>query len=144
MRLNPQYDDVSIPDRIISASSYLLPVLDGINYGRFLFFYFPQVAAPILTVLSPILAVYKSSPFVSFGVYLGLVCAVVVAVALAVVSGKSVCYVFSSQSACSSGKDIQYTYYFFMPIHPYLSTFPFVADSGIYCSQLAAIKICTF
>jgi hypothetical protein len=87
-------------DRVLSLSPYLLPILDGVNYGRFLFAYFPavsqsrgssklswgplvhsclddgvgrQVAAPIYAVLNPFLAVYKSSPFASLAIYLALV-----------------------------------------------------------------------
>jgi hypothetical protein len=73
MRLNNRYDDVPVSDRVLSCLPYLLPIADGINYGRFLAFYFPEVASPIYAVLNPFLAIYKSSPFVSLGIYLALI-----------------------------------------------------------------------
>jgi hypothetical protein len=51
----------------------VLPVLDGIMYGRYFLSYVPDLAEPLLEVLGPILSVYKSSPFVSLAVYLGAV-----------------------------------------------------------------------
>lgn len=73
MKLNNGYDDIPISDRVLSTLPYLLPIADGINYGRFLAFYFPQVAAPVYALLNPFLAIYKSSPFASLGIYLALI-----------------------------------------------------------------------
>lgn len=63
-------------ERAISAAPYLLPLLDGIRYGRFLFLQFP-IFSKLLSPLQPLISVYYSVPFASilvfFAVYLGVI-----------------------------------------------------------------------
>merc|ERR1712146_588127 len=66
-------EDLDIRDRLGSALVYLLPVLDGINYGHFLFSYFPEVSRPIFSIINPILAVYKANTFIPLFCYLALI-----------------------------------------------------------------------
>lgn len=35
MRLSPRSEEVPISDRVLSCIPYLLPIADGINYGRY-------------------------------------------------------------------------------------------------------------
>eukprot|EP00246_Nothoceros_aenigmaticus_P001140 TRINITY_DN11504_c0_g2_i1.p1 TRINITY_DN11504_c0_g2~~TRINITY_DN11504_c0_g2_i1.p1 ORF type:complete len:293 (+),score=34.84 TRINITY_DN11504_c0_g2_i1:60-938(+) len=63
-------------ERVLSAVSYFLPLLDGIQYGRYFFQQFP-VAETLFYPLFPILQAYKSIPYsnliVFFTLYLGVV-----------------------------------------------------------------------
>lgn len=66
-------EDLDIRDRVGSALVYVLPVLDGINYGHFLFSYFPEISRPIFSLINPILAVYKANTFIPLFCYLALI-----------------------------------------------------------------------
>ena len=66
-------EDLDIRDRLGSALVYLLPVLDGINYGHFLFSYFPEISRPKFSIINPILAVYKANTFIPLFCYLALI-----------------------------------------------------------------------
>ncbi len=63
-------------DRIIASVPYLLPLLDGLRYGRFFFKEFPQSYA-LLAPLQPLIKVYYTLPFASlvvfFALYYGIV-----------------------------------------------------------------------
>jgi len=63
-------------DRVIAAVPYMLPFLDALSYGRFLFFQYP-VLRQIISPLAPVISLYSSVPFAAllafFGVYLGIV-----------------------------------------------------------------------
>eukprot|EP01025_Chloroclados_australasicus_P017451 TRINITY_DN18910_c0_g1_i2.p2 TRINITY_DN18910_c0_g1~~TRINITY_DN18910_c0_g1_i2.p2 ORF type:complete len:230 (-),score=9.40 TRINITY_DN18910_c0_g1_i2:355-1014(-) len=65
-----------VPERVIAALPYLLPLLDGIRYGRFLFMQYP-VFAKLLAPLTPLIEFYYGFPLGSliifFGLYLGIV-----------------------------------------------------------------------
>ncbi|EFJ17591.1 hypothetical protein SELMODRAFT_68710, partial [Selaginella moellendorffii] len=56
---------VDAVDRLVAAVSYLLPLFDGIQYGRYLFMQFP-VLEQALEPLFPLLRAYKSFPYASF------------------------------------------------------------------------------
>ena len=75
MRLNANQNDESpsLFERAFSATPYLLPVLDSVNYSKFLAFYAPQFFNPVYAALDPLLAVYKSSPFINLAIYLVIV-----------------------------------------------------------------------
>jgi uncharacterized membrane protein len=66
----------SVPDRLIAAVPWLLPLLDAFSYGRFLFYQYP-IAARIVSPLAPLVSLYASVPFAPlvcfFGLYLGVV-----------------------------------------------------------------------
>lgn len=59
-------------ERLLGIAPYLLPLLDGLAFGRYVFAAAPAIAAPILQVLGPIYALYRGIPFVAFGVFLAL------------------------------------------------------------------------
>jgi len=65
----------TVPDRIFACLPYLLPLIDGLAFGRFLFTQFP-VLQLLLIPLSPLMQIY-SLPFASlvifFALYLGVV-----------------------------------------------------------------------
>jgi uncharacterized membrane protein len=55
---------------------YLLPFLDALGYGRFLFFQYPMISRAIAP-LAPLISLYSTVPFAPFvaffAVYLGIV-----------------------------------------------------------------------
>lgn len=65
-----------IADRVVASLPYLLPLFDGIRYGRFFFLEYPAFAK-LLLPLEPLMRVYFSIPFIGliafFGVYGGIV-----------------------------------------------------------------------
>ena len=61
----------SLLERGIAIVPYLLPLMDGVRYGRFFFREFPQVAA-LLAPLNPLLMWYYSVRWASIAVFFGL------------------------------------------------------------------------
>ncbi len=65
----------TVPDRIFASLPYLLPLVDGLMFGKFLFQQFP-VLQLLLIPLAPLMQIY-SLPFASliifFALYLGVV-----------------------------------------------------------------------
>lgn len=65
-----------IPERVLAAVPYLLPFLDSLGYGRFLFFQYP-IITKALAPLAPLISIYSTVPFASFAaffaVYLGII-----------------------------------------------------------------------
>lgn len=59
-------------ERILGIAPYLLPLLDALAFGRYVFAAAPAVTTPILRILGPIYAIYRGIPFVAFGVFLAL------------------------------------------------------------------------
>ncbi|MCO5546961.1 hypothetical protein L7F22_000400 [Adiantum nelumboides] len=64
-------DGVATAEKIAAASAYLLPFLDGVQYGRYFLTQFPQ-AQLAFQPLYPILRIYSSTPFASIAVFFGL------------------------------------------------------------------------
>ena len=66
----------TVPDRIFASLPYLLPLIDGLWFGRFLFTQFP-VLQLLLIPLAPLRQIYDNLPFASliifFALYLGVV-----------------------------------------------------------------------
>lgn len=62
-------------DRLISAASYFFPLINGIQYGRFLLAQYPILAVPLKPIY-PILSLYHSVPYATFvsffALYLGV------------------------------------------------------------------------
>ena len=52
----------SVKDRVVAALPYLLPLFDGLRYGKFLFLQFPVFAA-VLSPFEPLINIYFSVPF---------------------------------------------------------------------------------
>lgn len=65
-----------LPERVLSALPYLLPFLDSLGYGRFLFFQYPMITRAIAP-LAPLISLYSTVPFAPFvaflGVYIGII-----------------------------------------------------------------------
>ncbi|GAB4819498.1 hypothetical protein N2152v2_006544 [Parachlorella kessleri] len=65
-----------ISDRVVGALPYLIPLFDGLRYGRFFLVQFPAVA-DVLAPLNPLIRLYYGFPFagliVFFAVYLGII-----------------------------------------------------------------------
>jgi len=51
-----------VKDRVVAALPYLLPLFDGLRYGKFLFLQFPAFAA-VLSPFEPLINIYFSVPF---------------------------------------------------------------------------------
>lgn len=64
---------VPMTDRVYAVLPYLMPLLDALTYGRFVFAALPAaVSGVILGVLGPLFALYRGTPFVAFGVFLAI------------------------------------------------------------------------
>ncbi|ABG52923.1 conserved hypothetical protein [Trichodesmium erythraeum IMS101] len=61
----------TVQDRIFACLPYLLPLLDGLEYGRYLFQQFPPLKL-ILIPLLPLLQIYQGIPFSGFIIFLAL------------------------------------------------------------------------
>lgn len=66
----------TVSDRIFACLPYLLPLIDGLVFGRFLFEQFP-VLAIILVPLQPLIQIYSGIPFAGFVIFLALYLGVV-------------------------------------------------------------------
>jgi hypothetical protein len=65
----------TVPDRIFASLPYLLPLIDGLVFGRFLFTQFP-VLQLLLIPLAPLMQIYRlplASLIIFFALYLGVV-----------------------------------------------------------------------
>ncbi|MBE9120353.1 hypothetical protein IQ269_05890 [Tychonema sp. LEGE 07199] len=65
----------TVPDRIFASLPYLLPLIDGLGFGRYLFAQFP-VLQLFLIPLTPLLQIYRL-PFASLIIFFALYLAVV-------------------------------------------------------------------
>lgn len=65
-----------IADRVVSSIPYLIPLFDGLRYGKFFFLEYPSFAK-VLLPLEPLMRIYFSIPFIGliafFAVYLGII-----------------------------------------------------------------------
>ncbi|MGD1700443.1 Tic20 family protein [Dapis sp. BLCC M229] len=61
----------TVQDRIFACLPYLLPLLDGLVYGRYLFQQFPPLQL-ILIPLAPLLQIYRGIPFLGLIVFFAL------------------------------------------------------------------------
>ncbi len=61
----------TVKDRILACLPYLLPVVEGLAFGSFLFGEFPPLRV-ILIPLSPVLAIYGSIPFAGLIIFFAL------------------------------------------------------------------------
>jgi hypothetical protein len=65
----------TVPDRIFASLPYLLPLIDALSFGRFLFTQFP-VLQLLLIPLAPLMELYRlpfASLIIFFALYLGVV-----------------------------------------------------------------------
>lgn len=60
-------------ERVLSSLPYLLPLLDGLSFGRYVIAAAPAaLTTPALKILGPLYVIYRGIPFVGFAVFLGL------------------------------------------------------------------------
>lgn len=62
----------TVSDRIFACLPYLLPLIEGLVFGRFLFREFPVLQSVIFVPLQPILLLYASIPFASMIIFFAL------------------------------------------------------------------------
>ena len=66
----------TVPERIFACLPYLLPLIDGLQFGQFLFRQFPVLGLFFVPIV-PVLKIYQTVPFagliIFFGLYLGVV-----------------------------------------------------------------------
>ncbi len=67
----------TVPDRIFACLPYLLPLIDGLEFGQFLFRQFPILKQVILQPLIPLLLIYKGIPFAGLVIFFALYLVVV-------------------------------------------------------------------
>eukprot|EP00882_Tetradesmus_deserticola_P016160 GHRQ01017239.1.p1 GENE.GHRQ01017239.1~~GHRQ01017239.1.p1 ORF type:complete len:215 (+),score=60.66 GHRQ01017239.1:193-837(+) len=60
-----------VPERGIAALTYLLPLLDALPYGRYVFMQFPFIARA-MAPLAPVAYIYNSVPFLPFLLFIGV------------------------------------------------------------------------
>ncbi|PXF44195.1 Protein TIC 20-II, chloroplastic [Gracilariopsis chorda] len=62
----------SIPpqDRILSILPYLIPLLDSLTFGKYVFQKVPLLSQILLVPLLPLYNIYRGIPFLAFGVFL--------------------------------------------------------------------------
>lgn len=65
-------NEVQGTDRILSSLPYLLPLMDGDRYGRFLFAILPPLGLADALLLGPFKMVYYSIPFAQLGTFIAL------------------------------------------------------------------------
>lgn len=61
-----------ISDRVLSTLPYLIPLMDSLTFGRFVFTKVPIVGQLLLPPLIPLYSIYRGIPFLAFGVFLAL------------------------------------------------------------------------
>lgn len=59
-------------DRIVSCLPYLLPVLDGDKFGRYIYARVPPLGFADAILLGPLKIAYNSIPFLGFGIFIAL------------------------------------------------------------------------
>ncbi|WP_017719491.1 Tic20 family protein [Kamptonema formosum] len=66
----------TVSDRIFASLPYLLPLIDGLDFGRFLFDQFPGLQLVFMPLL-PLIQIYSGIPFAGFIIFLALYLGVV-------------------------------------------------------------------
>ena len=64
--------EIEGPDRVLSCLPYLIPLLDGERYGRFLFYAIPALGQVDFLLLGPFKAIYSSIPFAQIIAFVAL------------------------------------------------------------------------
>lgn len=72
MSSNSNNSEIEGPDRVLSCLPYLIPLLDGERYGRFLFYAVPALGQVDFLLLGPFKLIYSSIPFAQFIAFIAL------------------------------------------------------------------------
>lgn len=59
-------------ERVLSILPYLIPLLDSLSFGKYVFTKVPILGQFLLTPLLPLYSVYRGIPFLAFGVFIAL------------------------------------------------------------------------
>ncbi|KAL7542985.1 hypothetical protein ACHAXR_013286 [Thalassiosira sp. AJA248-18] len=70
--LKASSSDIDGPDRALSCLPYLIPLIDGDRYGRFLFYTVPALGMADSLLLGPFKSIYYSIPFGQLIFFIGL------------------------------------------------------------------------
>ena len=62
---------ITVRDRIFACLPYLLPLIDGLMFGRYLFNQFPALQA-LFVPLAPVLLIYSTIPFAGLIIFFAL------------------------------------------------------------------------
>uniref|UniRef100_A0A7R9VIB5 Protein TIC 20 n=1 Tax=Chlamydomonas euryale TaxID=1486919 RepID=A0A7R9VIB5_9CHLO len=65
-----------VGDRVAATVPYILPMLDGVSFGKFLFMSYPPLARA-LSPLAPLSVLYNSVPFLPLIIFIGVYAGVV-------------------------------------------------------------------
>mmetsp|Transcript_18220 Transcript_18220/g.29641 ORF Transcript_18220/g.29641 Transcript_18220/m.29641 type:complete len:220 (-) Transcript_18220:446-1105(-) len=72
MSSNSNNSEIEGPDRVLACLPYLIPLLDGDRYGRFLFYAVPALGQVDFLLLGPFKALYSSIPFAQIIAFVAL------------------------------------------------------------------------
>lgn len=61
-----------VPERLLSILPYLIPLLDSLSFGKYVFAKVPLLGNVLLAPLFPLYSIYRGVPFFAFGVFLAL------------------------------------------------------------------------
>lgn len=65
-------NEIEGTDRVLSCLPYLIPLLDGDRYGRYLFYLVPALGMADSLILGPFKLIYSVIPFAQFIFFIGL------------------------------------------------------------------------
>ena len=65
-------DPPPLLERLGASAPYLLPLLDGLVFGRFVFERAPALAALVVPAVAPLFRLYRGTPFFAFGIFFAL------------------------------------------------------------------------
>lgn len=65
----PFYTPGPLPQRLLAAAAYLVPLVDAADMGKYLFAAYPQVGEVFNGAFGPLSAVYNGVPFLPFAIF---------------------------------------------------------------------------
>jgi len=68
----PLYRPGSYPRRALAALTYLIPLIDASDLGKYMFEAYPEIGSLYNSVLAPFIAVYNGVPFLPFAVFFAM------------------------------------------------------------------------
>lgn len=72
LSMSSNNSEIEGKDRLLSCLPYLIPLIEGDRYGRFLFYMIPALGQIDFFVLGPFKLLYSSIPFANLIVFIGL------------------------------------------------------------------------
>lgn len=68
----PLYRPGSYPRRALAALTYLIPLIDASDLGKYMFEAYPEIGSLYNSVLAPFIAIYNGVPFLPFAVFFAM------------------------------------------------------------------------